>query len=337
MKCTLNLDEEQTVALESLALNHKFRDFRVRATGLLKLAEGMNPKAIAKKLSKSVQSVYNWCNRWREEGIEGIMGGHKGGRPAALPEAMLETAKVAAEDKPMTLHEIERVVEEKHGVPFPCCSRTLSKGLKKKRISFKRTRYSLKEKRDPVEFEKKREALNGIRAAASDNKCRLIYVDEAKFCASPPVQRSWSPVGKPHRIEPANHTKRSVLGALDYGENRIYHEVHSGSTDRERFIKFIDNALKELNSSSKISFVVLDNASIHHGIPEEVIDRWLIDHKALLVYLPAYSPELNLIEIIWKQAKYHWRRFVTWSRDTFEQELNDLLYGYGTKFVTDFK
>ncbi|YAP79127.1 transposase [Xenorhabdus stockiae] len=27
--------------------------------------------------------------------------------------------------------------------------------------------------------------------------------------------------------------------------------------------------------------------------------------------LPAYNPELNLIEIIWKQAKYHWRRFIT--------------------------
>ncbi|WP_196800768.1 transposase, partial [Xenorhabdus nematophila] len=28
----------------------------------------------------------------------------------------------------------------------------------------------------------------------------------------------------------------------------------------------------------------------------------------LLLYLPAYSPELNLIEIVWKQAKYDWRR-----------------------------
>src|SRR5690242_7682951 len=28
-----------------------------------------------------------------------------------------------------------------------------------------------------------------------------------------------------------------------------------------------------------------------------------------LYYLPAYSPELNRIEILWKQAKYFWRRF----------------------------
>jgi len=36
--------------------------------------------------------------------------------------------------------------------------------------------------------------------------------------------------------------------------------------------------------------------------------------QALLFYLPPYSPQLNLIEIVWKHFKYHWRRFVTWTK-----------------------
>ncbi len=28
--------------------------------------------------------------------------------------------------------------------------------------------------------------------------------------------------------------------------------------------------------------------------------------RFVLLFLPPYSPELNLIEILWKQAKYHW-------------------------------
>ncbi|SFN88890.1 transposase, partial [Xenorhabdus japonica] len=56
----------------------------------------------------------------------------------------------------------------------------------------------------------------------------------------------------------------------------------------------------------------------------------------LLLYLPAYSPELNLIEIIWKQAKYHWRRFITRTQDTMEDELNTLLDGYGDQFAINF-
>jgi transposase len=57
--------------------------------------------------------------------------------------------------------------------------------------------------------------------------------------------------------------------------------------------------------------IVLDNASVHHEIDHVTLDRGFIEHKALLFYLPPYSSELNLIEIVWKHFKYHWRRFAT--------------------------
>jgi transposase len=37
--------------------------------------------------------------------------------------------------------------------------------------------------------------------------------------------------------------------------------------------------------------VVLDNASIHHNIDQQTIDRWFLDHRMVLFYLPPYSPE----------------------------------------------
>jgi hypothetical protein len=39
-----------------------------------------------------------------------------------------------------------------------------------------------------------------------------------------------------------------------------------------------------------------------------------------------------MIEILWKQAQYHGREFVTWSKDTFRFEVAALLDGFGTKF-----
>ncbi|MGY2492702.1 transposase [Cupriavidus sp. CP313] len=82
--------------------------------------------------------------------------------------------------------------------------------------------------------------------------------------------------------------------------------------------------------------VVLDNAKIHHGIDEAILHRWLIDHHTLLLHLPAYSPELNLVEIVWRHAKYHWRRFVTWTPDTIDAEIAQLLGAYGSKFEVRF-
>jgi len=52
--------------------------------------------------------------------------------------------------------------------------------------------------------------------------------------------------------------------------------------------------------------VIVDNASIHTA--HKVMDKqpeWA--EKGLYVYhLPTYSPELNLIEIVWRMVKYKW-------------------------------
>jgi transposase len=82
--------------------------------------------------------------------------------------------------------------------------------------------------------------------------------------------------------------------------------------------------------------IVLDNASIHHSIDQDTLDRWLMEHMALLFHLPPYSPELNPIEIVWKHFKYHWRRLITWTKETIDAELAQLLSGYGTKFQVNF-
>ena len=72
----------------------------------------------------------------------------------------------------------------------------------------------------------------------------------------------------------------------------------------------------------------MDNASIHH-LDEHIREEWLL-YKLVRLYLPPYSPELNPIEISWKQAQYHWRSFKTWARDKLLTEVRNLLDGYGT-------
>ncbi len=48
--------------------------------------------------------------------------------------------------------------------------------------------------------------------------------------------------------------------------------------------------------------VVLDNASIHHDIDHETLDRWLIEHRMMLFYLPPYSPELSATRVAVRRA-----------------------------------
>jgi transposase len=167
-------------------------------------------------------------------------------------------------------------------------------------------------------------------------QCQLFYYDESGFCASPPVQRSWSLRGKPHESCPAAHQRVNVMGVLDYAKGKLYHQQTDKAVNRQCFVDFMETLIPQI-ATDVPSFIVLDNASIHHGLDQAMLDKWIIQYKTVLVYLPAYSPELNLIEIVWKHAKYHWREFVTWSKDTLAQKVTELLDGFGTKFTIGFK
>jgi transposase len=176
--------------------------------------------------------------------------------------------------------------------------------------------------------------LEKLQCAARDGQCRLFYLDEAGFRAAPPVQRSWSPRGLPHSIEPNSHCRRNVVAALNFGENSFIYAASACTVKGPNVVEFLDSLIRQ--GDGRPTVIVLDNASVHHSIDQHTLDRWFIDHKALLFYLPPYSPELNLIEIVWKHMKYHWRRFVTWTKETIDAELAELLSGYGTKFQVNF-
>ncbi|KVG80503.1 transposase [Burkholderia ubonensis] len=125
-----------------------------------------------------------------------------------------------------------------------------------------------------------------------------------------------------------------MLGTLDFGVNTLIHTAHASTIKGPGVVDFIDGLLAA--GDGRPTVIVLDNASIYHGIDAATRDRWLMEHRALLFYLPAYSPELNKIEIVWQQLKYRWRNFVTWTKETIDAEHAELLRGYGSTFQTNF-
>lgn len=158
----------------------------------------------------------------------------------------------------------------------------------------------------------------------------MFYLDESGFATVPNVQRAWSPLGQAHEAEAGVSRQRiNVIGALDYASGQLCYDLHEGSVRREQVVAFIDR-LAQQATAMPLTLIVLDNASTHHGIPQEKLDAWLVNHRVVLMHLPPYCPELNPIEIVWKHAKYHWRRFVTWSKEQLREEVQTLMDSVGT-------
>jgi len=175
-------------------------------------------------------------------------------------------------------------------------------------------------------------ALNIMQEQARDGQIELLYFDEAGFCCLPNVQRSWSPLAQPHTADASVGRKRiNVLGALDCAHQRLHFEVCEHTIRREEVVVFLDR-LAQSSSPDQWTFLVLDNASMHRHIDASILERWLVLHRFVPLYLPPYSPELNRIEILWKQAKYHWRDFKSWTKNVLVDEVRSLLAGFGTTF-----
>lgn len=86
-----------------MSVNHRHRDIRTRAAGLLLPGNGLSASKAAAGLDVSAQSIYNWSRLREEQGLCGLLSGHGGGRPRALSEAMLATAMEVARTESMTL------------------------------------------------------------------------------------------------------------------------------------------------------------------------------------------------------------------------------------------
>jgi transposase len=84
---TLRPDEQR--ALDSLIQKGDDPVVVQRAKALLMLHAGDSPKEVAKKCYVSLQTVYNWRQRWREQGVDGLLDRPISGRKPKADEQYL--------------------------------------------------------------------------------------------------------------------------------------------------------------------------------------------------------------------------------------------------------
>ncbi|OXJ21078.1 transposase [Burkholderia sp. HI2714] len=132
------------MTLQQLSINHWHQDIRTRGAGVLMLGQRLKVPVIAKRLGVSEQAVYNWSHAWRDCGVAGLLGGHKGGRPRAMNDEMIAAAVRIAAAEPLTRADIFARLEAEFGPLNWHHLDTLSNALKSAGLTFKRNRLSLK-------------------------------------------------------------------------------------------------------------------------------------------------------------------------------------------------
>ena len=133
----------------------------------------------------------------------------------------------------------------------------------------------------------------------------LYFGDESHFGLTPNVPYAWQTKENPILL-PAAKGKFLNVVALMNRKNDLFFEVNETTFNTDKFILFMNKFADQI---VKKTVVILDNSPIQRYKKFMAkIKEWK-EKDLLIFFLPPYSPELNLIEILWRKIKYQWLPF----------------------------
>jgi transposase len=130
------------------------------------------------------------------------------------------------------------------------------------------------------------------------NAKQLVFFDESSFNLAMKRAAGWALRGVTPIIEaPAKGTAVTVMGAIGLEGPRAM-RIHKGGVNGEVLLDYLREDLGPTLKPGDI--VVMDGPRLHRiaGVAEV-----LAEFGATVLYLPAYSPELNPIEMAWAWCK----------------------------------
>ena len=129
----------------------------------------------------------------------------------------------------------------------------------------------------------------------------IYFEDECHFQRNTTIVRAWFLKGTTPEIKsPPVREKVSIMGAMGMDNGQLI-TMKSKIFNAASFKMFVKKIIKCAKTGRKI-LLVLDNARFHHALANKEFLKTVKD-KLKLLYLPAYSPELNPIESFWKKTR----------------------------------
>lgn len=128
-----------------------------------------------------------------------------------------------------------------------------------------------------------------------------MYEDEASFWLDGTLHQTWARVGVQPRVDTFGMRKTAhIYGALTLEERPRFQYQFAPVFNAQTFHEFLRLLVRRLRRKV---FLVIDNSPCHNLDAEG--KAWLTAHRHRLELfrLPAYSPELNPIEGVWKKTK----------------------------------
>ena len=216
----------------------------------------------------------------------------------------------------------------------PLSPKVLKSALRRGGMVWKRLRNSLRSQRDPVLYQFFETELAQLKQMAQQEEIDLYYLDETGLNLNPQVPYAWQ-LQSTTACLPAQRGKgRTIVGIFSPIKQDLQATIFEGAVSAECVVEVIEQFSQQIQRKT---IIVLDRASIHTAVlVKDQISKW--KRKGLyLQFLPAYSPELNLIEILWKHLKHFWLEVQDYqSIETLTKAATKIIANYGKDYTISF-
>lgn len=287
-------------AFRSLRKHNRYhRSMTVRTRCGVIMAKMKSPdlgcEAIGDKLGCSRNFVRTWIHRYNAQGIDSVLEiKSPPGRPSKIRPYMEAAVKEMDDTPPRSCREAAWVIAEKSG-------HTLSQSWARSLLRDFGFRFiklqPVPGKADPEEQERWVKKLQPIIDQAKTGKLRLLFMDAVHFTLEAFTCNVWC--RKQLFLKTgAGRNRFNVLAAVDAMTLDLIQTNSMTYVDAKCTMDFLLEVRK--CSADMPVTIVLDNARYQHcrAVMEKAAEL-----DITLLFLPPYSPNLNIIERLWKYVR----------------------------------
>ena len=271
----------------------KFEADRLKA--VYSLGEGFAPKIVAQILDKDERTILSYFQHYQDGGIDGLLQNNYGGKESKLTAEQEKELSDHLRDNIYTSSlDIIHFVEVTFHVTF---SKTGMKHLLK-RLNF--TYHKPKIVPGKADKENQKAWIRYYRWLRSFKGSTAVFLfgDACHPQGNGKPSYGWIYKGEEKQLKSNSGRQHLNLNGVVNIDTMDITMSMPPTVDAQAMIELGKKLLKKYPDIEKTIYWIVDNAKYHRA---KIFKEWLKAHSRIkILFLPSYSPNLNLMERLWK-------------------------------------
>lgn len=306
------LTETQVIQLKLAHKQTREKRLADRIKAVLMVHFGFTYAQITQALLLDEVTIRRYFNIFRDKGVEGLLEYRYAGGKSHL--TIIQEREILAYFKEHTVRTAKEAVDhlqKAYRVTYSVIG--VTKLLHRLGFAYKKPKI-IPGKVDPAKQEAFLKTYQETKSNLGPND-GMYFLDSTHPQHNTQPSYGWILKGKANDKLVKTNSGRERLnlnGALNFHDKTAI-ILEEKTINKEATIRLL-KAIRKKQTKGKV-YLILDNASHHHA---RVVKRWILHHPRFkLVFIPSYSPNLNLIERLWR----FFHQKVTWNHyfETFAE------------------